>query len=138
MKRLPSSFRAGCAYFLAIFAAGCAFSPIRQTFLFMGVEPFTAALLEAPVMALVMYLAAAGIGRTLAIPARIRARLAMGATGISLTLAAALLTDAAVRGWRLDFNLSEVLTPAEYVSGAVLVLGLLMPALQMWDSLAAD
>lgn len=137
MERVQRSIRAGCVYFLAVFAAECAFGPIRETFIFVGVDPFTAMLFEAPAMLLIMYLAAAWIVRSFRTPMRIGPRLAMGATGMALVLTADLLTEFAVRGWRAQETLFAFATPEGSVLGVVLMLGLLMPALQMRDRLAA-
>jgi len=137
MERFQRSMREGCAYFLAVFAAECTFAPILETFVFVGVDPFTAALFEAPAMLLIMYLAAAWIVRTFRTPMRIGPRLAMGATGMTLVLVADLLTEFAVRDWRVQESLSAFATPYGSVLGVVLILGFLMPVLQMRDRLAA-
>jgi len=137
MERFQRSMRAGCVYFLAVFAAECAIRPIRETFVFVGVDPLTAALFEAPAMLLVMYLAAAWIVRVFRAPMRIGPRLVMGATGMTLVFAADLLTEFAVRGWRVQESLSGLATPEGVVLGAVVILGLMMPVLQMRDRLAA-
>jgi hypothetical protein len=129
--------RAGCVYFLAVFAAECAFGPIRETFIFVGVHPFTATLFEAPAMLLIMYLASAWIVRAFRAPVRIGPRLAMGATGMTLVLASYLLTEFATRGWRIQESLSAFATAEGSLLGVVLMLGLLMPVLQMRDRLAA-
>ena len=136
MGRFQPSMRAGCVYFLAVFAAECAFAPIQETFVFLGLDPFKAVLFEAPAMLLIMYLAAAWIVRAFRTPMRIGHRLAMGATGMTLILTADLLTEFAVRGWRVQESLSAFATPGGSVLGVVLLLGLLMPILQMRERLA--
>jgi hypothetical protein len=137
MERFQRSMRAGCVYFLVVFAAECAFARIRETFVFLGVDPLTAVLFEAPAMLLIMYLASAWIGRAFRVPMRIGQRLSMGASAMALVLTADLLTEFAVRGWRVQESLSAFATPGGCVLGAVLMLGLLMPVLQMRDRLAA-
>ena len=137
MGRFLSSIRAGCVYFLAVLAAECAVGPIRETFIFVGVDPFTAMLFEAPAMLLIMYLAGTWIAHAFQTPMRIGPRLAMGVTGMTLVLAADLLAESAARGWRTRETLSAFATPEGAVLGVVLMLGLLMPVLQMRDRLAA-
>jgi hypothetical protein len=137
MGRLQPSIRAGCVYFLAVLAAECAFGPIRETFIFVGVDPFTAMLFEAPAMLLIMYLAGAWIVRAFRIPMRVGPRLTMGATGMALVLAADVLSELAVRGWRARETVSAFAAPEAVVLAVVLMLGLLMPVLQMRDRLAA-
>jgi len=137
VKRFQRSLRAGCTYFLAVFAAGWAFGPIREAFVSAGVEPLTAVFFEAPAMLLVMYLSSALTVRGFQVSPRIADRLAMGAPAMALMLVADLLGGWAVRGWRLQDGLAYFATSPGVVFAVLLILGLLMPALQMRDRLAS-
>ena len=137
MGRFQRPILTGCLYFLAVFAAECAFAPIRETFVFVGVDPFTAMLFEAPAMLLIMYLAAAWIARAFRTPKRVGDRLAMGASAMTLVLIADLLTELAASDWQVQQSLSALVTPDGAVLGVVVMLGLLMPVLQMRDRIAA-
>lgn len=137
MKRFQRSLRAGCVYFLAVFAAGWVFAPIRETFIFMGGDPLTGVLFEAPAMLLTMYLASAWIARSFHVRPRLADRLAMGGPAMVLALVADLLGGLTVRGWTLRESVETLATPPGVVFLVVLLLGLLMPALQMRDRVAS-
>jgi hypothetical protein len=136
VKRFQGSMRAGCIYFLAMFVAGWTFGPIRETFVSMGVDPLTAVLFEAPAMLLVMYASSAWIVRSFHIRGRVADRLAMGAAAILLVFLAELLGGSAIRGWSMQEGLARFVTAPGRVFSIMLLIGLLMPTLQMRDRLA--
>ena len=134
--RFQTSIRAGSVYFLAMFLAGWTFGPIRESFVHMGVDPLTAVLFETPAMLLVMYASSAWIVRRFSVSDKVVDRLVMGVAAIVLMVVAELLGGSAVRGWSLREGLANFATAPGLVFAVALLIGLLMPALQMRDRLA--
>lgn len=136
MHSFQRSMRAGCVYFLAMFVARWTFGPIRETFVFMGVDPLTALLCEAPAVLLVMYASSAWTVRGFHVPDRIADRLAMGAVAILLAFVADLLGGLAAVGWNLQDGLATFAGASGRILAVTLLIGLLMPTLQLRDRLA--
>lgn len=82
------AIKAGAVYFALVFAAGFALGTVRTLWIVPRVGTRIAELLEAPIMLVVMILAATGIVLRFAVPRLSSARLAMGSTALVLMLVA--------------------------------------------------
>lgn len=119
----------GLAYFALVFAAGWVLGPLRVLWVAPRVGPTAAVLLEAPVMAGVMILAARFTVRRFAVPRASGSRLGMGAVALALLLAAELLGALWVRRLSLADYLADQRSKAGAVFVILLGLFLVMPAL---------
>lgn len=120
--------KAGTLYFLLVFGAGFMLGPIRVLWAVPRFGVRAAELMEAPIMLLVIVLAAGWIRRRCISPASPRQALAVGLLALGLLLAAELAVMYGVRG----LTLSEYVAGRDPVAGSVyvvlLVLYALMPA----------
>lgn len=112
------TLRAGLLYFALVFGAGFVFGPIRVLWLVPRVGERAAELLEAPVMLLVIVLAARWIVRRLAMPSAIPIRLGMGLIAFGLLLAAEFSVVLGLRGLTID----QYIAGRDPVAGMVYVL----------------
>jgi hypothetical protein len=101
------ALRAGLAYFALVFGTGFMLGAIRVTWLVPRLGVRSAELLEMPLMAVVIVLAARFVVRRFALPPVSGLRLAVGAWALCVLLAAELTLAAALGGQ----------TPAQYVAG---------------------
>ena len=106
--------RAGLLYFALVFGAGFMLGPLRMILLIPRVGERTAELLELPVMLGVCWLAARWVTRRQAVPPRPAPRLAMGAMGGALLLAAEFALVLPLRGLTLE----EYFATRDPVAGA--------------------
>jgi hypothetical protein len=119
------TLKAGLLYFVIVFGAGFILGPMRILLLVPRLGERTAELIEAPIMLIVITLAARWITRRLEVDRAVASRLGMGCFGLGLMLVAEFALVLWLRG----------LTPTEYfatrdpVSGTVYYLLLLVFAL---------
>jgi hypothetical protein len=123
------TLKAGIFYFALVFGAGFVLGPIRLLWLIPRVGTRMAELIEAPVMLVVMILAARWIVRRLDVPATSSGRLGMGCIALALLLVAEFTLVLRLRG----LTIPEYLASRDPVSGTVyyVLLGVfaLMPLL---------
>jgi hypothetical protein len=116
-------------YFALVFGAGFVLGPIRILWAVPRFGARTAELMEAPIMFVVVLVAARWLVRRLAVPSRLASRLGMGCVGLGLLLAA----EFTLVLWLCGLSISEYLANRDPVSGAVyyLMLGVfaVMPLL---------
>ena len=121
--------RAGALYFLLVFGAGFLLGPIRVLWIVPAVGTRNAELLEAPIMLVVIVVAARWLVRRFALPSSAATRLGVGAVALGLLIAAEITVALRLRG----LSFSEYLTGRDPVSGTVyrvlLVVFALMPLL---------
>lgn len=94
--------KAGILYFAIVFGAGFALGTVRVLWAVPRFGTRLAELLEAPVMLVVIVLAAQWVVRRLVVPAGAPARLIVGLTGLGLLLGAEFMLVVQVRGLSLD------------------------------------
>ena len=121
---------AGCFWFAVIFALGFLLGPIRVLFLEPRLGPFGAVAMEAVPMLAAMIALAPRIARLFDVPAAWRPLLAMGVTGLVLTMVAETLLAALLRGRGIGFWLERVETPEGWIYLLLLAALALMPALR--------
>ena len=117
--------RAGVTYFILVFAAGFAFGIVRVGW---AVERFgerSAELAEAPLMMLVVFLAARWVVRRFGLPRAAGPRLGTGVLAFALLLACELTVVLALRGLTLE----QYLQSRDPLAGGVYVASLLLFAL---------
>ncbi|WP_234413598.1 hypothetical protein [Ideonella sp. A 288] len=112
---LPLALRAGAAYFGLVFGAGFLLGMVRVPLLVPRLGVRTAELLEMPVMAGVIWLAAHFIVRHFALPPRNGVRLATGGVALALTLGAELAVGMLLMGQ----SFAALLAARDPVSGSV-------------------
>ncbi|MBI1187636.1 MAG: hypothetical protein GC206_09975 [Alphaproteobacteria bacterium] len=117
---------AGGLYFAAAFAIGFALAPVRVLVLAPRIGEAWATAAESAVLLAALWFAARWIVRRFALNSA-GARLAMGAIGLLLLLAAEIALGAAWRGLDVAAFLARFAAPAGMVYGAALVAFALMP-----------
>jgi hypothetical protein len=108
---------AGALYFALVFAAGFVLGPIRVLWAEPRFGPRVAELMEAPIMLVVIVLAARAVLRRLAVPSAPGPRLGMGGVALALLLGAELAVVLRLRG----LTIAEYLASRDPVSGSVYV-----------------
>jgi hypothetical protein len=126
--------RAGFTYFFLVFAAGFAFGVVRVGWAVGRFGERSAELAEAPLMLLVVFLAARWVVKHFRLPRAAGPRLGMGVLALVLLLACELTVVLALRGLTLEQYLAsrDPLAAAVYVVS--LLLFALMPALLLLGS----
>jgi hypothetical protein len=128
-SNLMRTLKAGIFYFALVLGAGFVLGPIRLLWLVPRVGTRMAELTEAPVMLVVIVLAARWIVRRLDVPATLSGRLGMGCIALALLLVAEFTLVLRLRG----LTIPEYLASRDPVSGTVyyVLLGVfaLMPLL---------
>jgi hypothetical protein len=121
----PGLLRAGFTYFILVFAAGFALGVLRVGWAVERLGERTAELIEAPMMLLVVFLAARWVVARFRLPAAVAPRLGVGVFALALLLACELTVVLALRG----LTFSEYLASRDPLAGAVYVVSLLLFAL---------
>jgi hypothetical protein len=129
--------RAGFTYFILVFAAGFAFGVLRVGWAVERLGERNAELIEAPLMLLVVFLAARWVVARFRLPGAIAPRLGVGFLALALLLACELMVVLALRGMSLDDYLAsrDPLAGGVYVTS--LLLFALMPALLLLSNRSA-
>lgn len=134
----PGLLRAGFTYFILVFAAGFALGVLRVGWAVERLGERTAELIEAPMMLLVVFLAARWVVARFRLPAAVAPRLGVGVLALALLLACELTVVLALRGMSLE----EYLASRDPLAGAVyavsLLLFALMPALLLGRGTRGD
>ena len=125
---LARTLSAALLYFACVFGAGFALALIRVPLLVPRLGVRWAELIEMPLMAAVIVLAARWTVRRCALPARPPIRLAAGAVALALLLAAEVGLAIALQG----ASVREVVMDRDPVSGTVYALMLIVFALMPW------
>ncbi len=99
--------RAGFTYFILVFAAGFAFGVLRVGWAVERLGERNAELIEAPLMLLVVFLAARWVVARFRLPGAIAPRLGVGFLALALLLACELTVVLALRGMSLDEYLAR-------------------------------
>jgi hypothetical protein len=107
--------KAGVLYFALVFGAGFVLGPIRILWLVPRVGTRLAELMEAPVILVVIILAARWIVRRLAVPATPYTRIGVGLIALGLLLVAEFTLVLQLRG----MTIAEYLANRDPVSGTV-------------------
>jgi hypothetical protein len=107
--------KAGLFYFAIVFGAGFALGPIRILWVVPRFGTRMAELMEAPIMFVIIIVAARWIVRRLALPSRAISRLGMGCVALGLMLVAEFTLVLRLRG----LSISEYLSSRDPVSGTV-------------------
>jgi hypothetical protein len=121
----PGLLRAGLTYFTLVFAAGFALGVLRVGWAVERLGERTAELIEAPMMLLVVFLAARWVVARFRLPVALALRLGVGVLALALLLACELTVVLALRGMSLE----EYLASRDPLAGAVYVVSLLLFAL---------
>lgn len=116
------AIKAGAVYFALVFAAGFALGTVRTLWIVPRVGTRIAELLEAPIMLVVMILAATGIVLRFAVPRLSSARLAMGSTALVLMLVA----EFGFVLWIRRLSIRDYLATRDPVAGTVYYLMLVV------------
>jgi len=123
------SLKAGVLYFALVFGAGFVLGPVRIFWAVPRLGVRAAELVEAPIMFLVIVLAAKWTARRLAVPESVGSRLSMGCIALGLLL----LAEFTLVLWLRGMSIAEYFAQRDPVSGVVycLMLGILalMPVL---------
>jgi hypothetical protein len=122
--------RAGLAYFALVFAAGFVLGPIRVLVLTPRLGELGAVLVEAPLMALAIVLAASWLARRGVTPSGIPARWGMGAVALACLFTAEIGTALALRGLSPSDYGARLLEPPGLVFLALAAFFAAFPALQ--------
>jgi hypothetical protein len=121
--------KAGLLYFVLVFGAGFMLGTVRVLWIVPSVGTRIAELLEAPLMLVVMILAARWVVHRLKLPPGVTARLGAGLVALGLLLAAEFTAVLAIRG----LTIREYFASRDPVAGSayILMLGLfaVMPLL---------
>ena len=125
---MGSTSRAGVAYFGLVFGAGFVFGTIRTLWLVPAVGTRAAELIEAPLMLVVIVIAAHCVERRFLRSATGAARLIAGIAAASLVLIADLGVGVLLRG----MSAAEVLVDRDPVAGAVYYGMLVIFAIMPW------
>jgi hypothetical protein len=112
------ALKAGALYFAIVFATGWIFGPIRVLWIVPHLGETAGVLLEAPLMLVVMVVAARWTVRRLALPTSHKTRIAVGLTALGLLLVAEVLGARWLRG----VSIADVLAGFRSVSGAITLL----------------
>jgi hypothetical protein len=107
--------KAGMLYFALIFGAGFVLGPIRILWVVPRFGTRIAELMEAPIMLVVIIVAARWIVRRLAVPSALSVRLGMGCIALSLLLVA----EFTLVLWLRGLSVSDYLASRDPVSGTV-------------------
>ena len=107
--------KGGVRYFLCVFGAGCLLGPIRLLWLVPRIGTRGAELLEMPIMAVVIFLAASWVCMSLSVPLRLPERLGIGVVALGFLLLAEFTLVLWLQG----------ITIAEYVAGRDPVAGII-------------
>jgi hypothetical protein len=125
------NIKAGLTYFALVFGAGFLLGAIRVPFLVPRLGMRIAELIEMPLMAVVIVLAARFVVARFALPTTLLVRLAVGVIALSLLVAAELSFTVALA----DRSVADYIASRDPVSGSVylamLVLFALMPLILM-------
>ena len=121
---------AGAFWFAVMFSIGVLLGPVRMVLLEPQLGPLGAVLVEALPMLVAMTLLAPWAARLFGVPATIRARLAMGASGLILLIVAETILGALLRGQGPGFWLTRAGTAEGWVYFALLGAFALMPLLR--------
>ena len=116
------ALKAGAVYFAIVFAAGFALGTVRTLWIVPRVGTRIAELLEAPIMLVVMILAATLIVLRFAVPRLSSARLAMGSTALVLMLVA----EFGFVLWIRRLSIRDYLATRDLVAGTVYYLMLVV------------
>lgn len=121
--------KAGVLYFALVFGAGFVLGPIRILWVVPRFGTRIAELMEAPIMFVVIIVAARWIVRRLAVPYTLSIRLGMGCVALGLLLVA----EFTLVLWLRGLSISDYLASRDLVSGKVyyVILGVfaIMPLL---------
>jgi len=109
------TLKAGLLYFVVVFGAGFALGSIRILWVVPRVGMRMAELLEAPIMFVVMLVAAQWLVRRLGLAPTISKRLGMGAIGLGLMLVAEFTLVVCLRG----LSIREYFASRDLVAGSV-------------------
>lgn len=90
---MVAALKAGCAYFLVVFAIGFVLGTIRVLLVIPQLGDTSAVLLELPVMLALSWIACGWLVRRFAVPPEAGARLAMGALAFALLMVGELLVS---------------------------------------------
>ena len=112
------ALKAGTLYFAIVFAAGWIFGPIRVLWIVPHLGQTAGVLLEAPLMLVVMVVAARWAARRLALPASRQTRTAVGLIALGLLLVAEVLGARWFRG----VSIAHFLAGFRSVPGAITLL----------------
>jgi uncharacterized membrane protein len=107
--------RAGALYFSVVFAIGFALALVRDGLLQLGKTEATrllGALVEIPIVLLAAWFASKAITRACRVPARVRARVLMGATAFGLLMLAEIGTGVLLLGRSLSAHFALYLMPS--------------------------
>ena len=107
--------KAGVLYFALVFGAGFVLGPVRILWAVPRFGTRMAELMEAPIMLVVIIVAARWIVRRLALPSAATCRLGMG----SIALGILLVAEFGLVLWLRDLSISEYLSGRDPVSGTV-------------------
>lgn len=113
---------AGILYFALVFGAGFVLGTVRTLWVAPRVGARLAELMEAPIMFVVMIVAARWIVQRLAVPSVSSTRLGMGGMGLALLLAA----EFGLVHWLRGLSVRAYLATRDPVSGAVYYLMLVV------------
>ena len=107
--------RAGVFYFLLVFGAGFVLGPVRILWVAPRLGTRLAEVLEAPIMLVIVFLAARWIVRRLAVPSAPWSRLSMGCFALDLLL----LTEFSLVRWLRGLSIHEYLAGRDPVAETV-------------------
>jgi hypothetical protein len=125
-----TTFRAGIAYFAAVFAVGFLLGVIRVLFIIPRVGEMTAVLIEGPVILSISWIFCGRLLRRFAVPEAIGSRLAMGAIALILTLTAELGISLFLAGRTLPEHLELYRLTHVQIGLAAQTVFALFPAIQ--------
>jgi hypothetical protein len=120
---------AAAIYFLAVFSAGFLLGSIRVLLLEPGIGAVAATLCEAPLLLIVMVVAARWAPRLAGMTTSLAGMLAVGMGALVLQQGADLLVGTLLRGLSAQQQLARLATPEGAIYAALLALFALMPAL---------
>jgi hypothetical protein len=128
---MVSSLKAGCVYFLLVFAMGFALGIVRVLLLSPLLGEMLAVLIELPVILLASWLICRKLIERLTVPSTLAARLLMGATALALLLSAEALMSVLLFERSLAGHL-ELYQTAEGLTGlAGQIVFALFPVIQL-------
>ena len=107
--------KAGMLYFVFVFGAGFLLGPIRILWVVPRLGTRVAELLEAPIMFVIIIVAARWIVRRLAVPSKASSRLSMGGIALSLLL----IAEFTLVLWLRGLSIREYLAGRDAVAGTV-------------------
>lgn len=121
--------RAGLLYFAVVYGAGWVLGPIRVLWLTPRYGPTAAILVEAPILAAAIFVAARWSVRQMRLPGRPSVRLGVGLQALGLLLAAEVLGARWLRGLSLPEYLSQLGAMEAGLSALLWALLATMPSL---------